>query len=49
MNFQSVIKHLQIELADFSNNKWSNPSFNENSCIFETYLNPEAQAAEQVY
>jgi hypothetical protein len=47
VNFKAEIKHLQIELADFSNNKWSNPTFDENACIFETQLNPKA--AEQVY
>jgi len=47
MNFQSEIKHLQIELADFSKNKWLNPTFDENSCIFETQINPEV--VEQVY
>ena len=47
MNYQSEIKHLQIELADFSQNKWSNPTFDENTCIFKTQINPEA--AEQVY
>jgi len=47
VNFKAEIKHLQIELADFSKNKWSNPTFDENTCIFETQLNPKA--AEQVY
>jgi len=36
VNFKAEIKHLQIELADFSKNKWSNPTFDENACIFET-------------
>jgi len=42
MNFQSKINHLQIELADFSKNKWLNPTFDENVCIFETQINLEA-------
>lgn len=41
MNFQQTINHLQIELADFSNNKWLNPTFDVNDCIFETQINPD--------